>query len=171
VNGGASNRNLRLDGTKLATADQSPGATSAAVQTPSSPAYSELPLFPSVENPAAQPGGDMMQNILHLTLRREPFAAIAAKRKHVEYRDQKPYWRKRLEGRNYDVIKFRNGYSIKAPEMLVEFRGLSFIESLRSRDRRSPGSCLAADPSVASDAATPCVNSWTKSDTPVSVTD
>ena len=52
------------------------------------------------------------------------FAAIAAKRKHVEYREQKPYWRKRLEGRTYDVIKFRNGYSIKAPEMLVEFRGL-----------------------------------------------
>ena len=54
----------------------------------------------------------------------EPRFAIAAKRKHVEYRDQTLYWRKRLEGRNYDVIKFRNGYSMKAPEMLVEFRGL-----------------------------------------------
>ena len=65
-----------------------------------------------------------MQSILHLTLHREPFAAIAAKTKRIEYRDQKPYWRKRLEGRNYDLIKFRNGYSTEAPEMLVEFRGL-----------------------------------------------
>ena len=32
--------------------------------------------------------------------------------------------RKRLEGRKYDVIKFRNGYAPDAPEMLVEFRGL-----------------------------------------------
>ena len=30
----------------------------------------------------------------------------------------------RLEGRQYEVIKFRNGYAPKAPEMLVEFRGL-----------------------------------------------
>jgi hypothetical protein len=65
-----------------------------------------------------------VQNILHLTLRREPFAAIAAKRKHVGYREQQPYERRRLEGRNFDVIKFRNGYSTKAPEMLIEFRGL-----------------------------------------------
>jgi len=29
-----------------------------------------------------------------------------------------------LEGRTYDVIRFRNGYSSKLPEMLVEFVGL-----------------------------------------------
>ena len=80
---------------------------------------------------AAPSGYDIVQNILHLTLRREPFAAIAAKRKHVEYREQKPYWRKRLEGRNYDVVRFRNGYSVKAPEMLVEFRGLRRYEKGR----------------------------------------
>ena len=31
---------------------------------------------------------------------------------------------KRLEGRQYDLIRFRNGYTTKAPEMLVEFCGL-----------------------------------------------
>ena len=62
--------------------------------------------------------------ILHLNLRREFFAQIAAKTKRVEYREQKPYWRKRLEGREYDVIQFRNGYATNAPEMLVEFKGL-----------------------------------------------
>ena len=62
--------------------------------------------------------------VLHLNLHREFFAQIAAKTKRIEYRDQTPYWRKRLEGRKYDVIQFRNGYATTAPVMLVEFRGL-----------------------------------------------
>ena len=65
-----------------------------------------------------------MNRTLHLNLHREFFAAIAAKKKRIEYRDQTPYWKKRLEGRRYDLIQFRNGYATKAPEMLVEFRGL-----------------------------------------------
>jgi hypothetical protein len=39
---------------------------------------------------AAPSGYDIVQNILHLTLRREPFAAIAAKRKHVGIESKKP---------------------------------------------------------------------------------
>lgn len=62
-----------------------------------------------------------MKSILHLNLHREFFAAIAAKTKRIEYRDQTPYWRRRLEGRHYDAIQFRNGYATKAPVMLVEF--------------------------------------------------
>jgi hypothetical protein len=50
-----------------------------------------------------------MTEVLHLTLHRKWFADIAAKKKRIEYREQKPYWRKRLEGRKYDEIKFRNG--------------------------------------------------------------
>ena len=65
-----------------------------------------------------------MGEILHLNLHREFFAAIANKKKRVERREQSPYWRKRLEGRKYDAILFRNGYAKDAPEMLVEFRGL-----------------------------------------------
>jgi hypothetical protein len=63
-------------------------------------------------------------SVLHLNLHREFFAAIAAGTKRVEYRKRSPYWRKRLEGRKYDVIKFRNGYATNAPEMLVQFRGV-----------------------------------------------
>lgn len=63
-------------------------------------------------------------SILHLNLRRMYFAQIAAKTKRVEYRSRTKYWRSRLEGRDFDYIKFRNGYATKAPEMLVEFRGL-----------------------------------------------
>jgi hypothetical protein len=62
--------------------------------------------------------------MLHLNLHREFFADIVAGIKRIEYRKRTPYWRKRLEGRKYDVIKFRNGYATNAPEMLVEFRGV-----------------------------------------------
>ena len=65
-----------------------------------------------------------MKSVLHLNLRRKYFAQIAANAKGMETRELKPYWKKRLEGRHYDVIKFRNGYAKNAPEMLVEFRGL-----------------------------------------------
>lgn len=67
--------------------------------------------------------------ILHLNVHRDFFAQIAAKTKRVEYRDQSPYWKKRLEGRKYDVIQFRNGYASKAPEMTVEFLGVKKIRS------------------------------------------
>lgn len=63
-------------------------------------------------------------NILHLNLHREYFAQIAARTKRIEYREQTPYWKRRLEGRKYEVIQFRNGYATKAPEMQVEFLGV-----------------------------------------------
>jgi hypothetical protein len=65
-----------------------------------------------------------LPKLLHLTLRRQFFSEIAERTKRIEYRMQTPYWRARLEGRKYDLIKFRNGYSASAPEMLVEFGGL-----------------------------------------------
>ncbi len=64
-----------------------------------------------------------MPAILHLNLRRKWFAKIVKKTKRVEYRKYTPYWRRRIENRDYDVIHFRNGYATKAPEMLVEYRG------------------------------------------------
>jgi len=65
-----------------------------------------------------------MTDILHLNLHREFFDAIAKRQKRIEYRQQSPYWRSRLEGRKYNAILFRNGYAKDGPEMLVEFRGL-----------------------------------------------
>jgi hypothetical protein len=62
--------------------------------------------------------------ILHLNLHREFFAQIAAGTKRIEYHDQTPHWKSRLEGRHYDVVQFRNRYATRAPEMLVEFLGL-----------------------------------------------
>lgn len=61
-------------------------------------------------------------------MHREFFAEIAAVEKHVEYRERTPYWQKRIEGRKYAVIQFRNGYSTQAPEMQVEFLGVKKIQ-------------------------------------------
>lgn len=64
----------------------------------------------------------MPEKTLHLTLKKEWFAMIASGVKKEEYREMKPYWHTRLLNRNYDVIKFRNGYSKNAPWMLVELK-------------------------------------------------
>jgi len=65
--------------------------------------------------------------VLHLNLFRKYFDAILNGEKTTEYREVTPYWSKRLEGRHYDVIKFRNGYRKDAPEMLVEFKGMGVV--------------------------------------------
>ncbi len=62
--------------------------------------------------------------ILHFNLHREYFAEIVAGTKRIEYRDRTDYWARRLEGRRYDVIQFRNGYATRAPEMQVKFLGV-----------------------------------------------
>jgi len=64
------------------------------------------------------------QRVLHLHLEREWFDDIAEGRKRYEYRAYKEYWKKRLEGKQFDIVRFRNGYASDAPEMDVEFVGL-----------------------------------------------
>jgi len=71
---------------------------------------------------------------LHLTLEREWFDQIARGTKREEFRAYKPYWIRRLEGRSYDVVKFRNGYASDAPEMMVEYRGLGRASSSPKAD-------------------------------------
>jgi hypothetical protein len=64
------------------------------------------------------------QRILHMTLVRRWFDEVARGAKREEYRDRTDYWKTRLEGRDYDIVRFRNGYAADAPEMDVEFLGL-----------------------------------------------
>lgn len=47
----------------------------------------------------------MSKRIIHLNLMREFFDAIARGEKHQEYRDRTVYWKARLKGREYDVIR------------------------------------------------------------------
>ena len=69
-----------------------------------------------------------MTKILHLNLYRKYFDAIVNGTKTIEYRDKTDYWKKRIEGREYDIIKFRNGYAKDAPTMLVEYKGYDIGE-------------------------------------------
>lgn len=70
--------------------------------------------------------------ILHLTLHRKWFDAIASGEKTREYREIKPFWTKRLfengERIRYDEIHFRNGYAKNAPWMRVEYQGMNINE-------------------------------------------
>ena len=66
------------------------------------------------------------KRILHLNLHRQYFDLIATGQKKTEYRECTPYWRKRLEGRDYDVVSFRNGYATRAPVMEVEYVAKGF---------------------------------------------
>ena len=66
--------------------------------------------------------------ILHLNLYRKYFDAIVNGTKTIEYRDKTDYWKKRIEGKQYDIIKFRNGYAKDAPTMLVEYNGYDITD-------------------------------------------
>jgi len=88
-----------------------------------------------------------MDRILHLSLKREPFEMIASGIKLEEYREVKPYWIKRLTVKSchqlgqldlikalmhkqsfekYDVVRFRNGYAKKDPEIDVVCNGIHY---------------------------------------------
>jgi hypothetical protein len=68
-----------------------------------------------------------MSKTLQLTLKREFFAEIPSGKKRTEWRKRKPYWCKRLEGKKFNLVRFRNGYASNAPEMLVEVRGIQRV--------------------------------------------
>lgn len=78
--------------------------------------------------------------ILHLTLKRKFYDMIDLGDKREEYRELKEYWQNRLwirdsdlgfDGgffKDFDVVKFKNGYSKHARTMLWEFKGTSIGE-------------------------------------------
>ena len=59
------------------------------------------------------------RRILHLTLKKKWFDLIASGKKTVEYREFKPHWEKRLLGKTFDEVHFRNGYRKDSPFMRV----------------------------------------------------
>lgn len=63
----------------------------------------------------------MKKRILHLTLKEEWFDLIALGRKHVEYREVKLYWARRLVNKSFDEIYFKNGYTKDRPFMRVQY--------------------------------------------------
>ena len=67
------------------------------------------------------------QRVSHLSLVRGFFDRIAKGEKPEEYRDRADYWKTRLEGREYDIVRFRNGYGRDVPEMDVEWKGVEKV--------------------------------------------
>lgn len=63
----------------------------------------------------------MSKKILHLTIKRKWFDLIAQGKKTVEFREIKPYWTKRLRGKEFDEVHFRNGYRKDSPFMRVQW--------------------------------------------------
>ena len=67
------------------------------------------------------------KQVLHLTLKREPFDAMARGEKNEEFRENKRYWSKRIADKNYDEVWLCNGYDpSKHPFMRREYRGYDF---------------------------------------------
>ncbi|GJH39859.1 hypothetical protein RCZ04_04090 [Capnocytophaga sp. HP1101] len=65
-------------------------------------------------------------NTLHLTLKKKWFDMILLGEKTEEYREIKPYWTKRLLGKSYDNVCFRNGYARDAPSLTIELKTIRF---------------------------------------------
>jgi len=78
--------------------------------------------------------------ILHLNLYRKYFDAIVNGTKTIEYRDKTDYWKKRIEGREYDIIKFRNGYATVELEKAGILGGRRLVLRWKDRGEESPGS-------------------------------
>jgi len=62
--------------------------------------------------------------VLHLTLKKKWFDMIMSGEKKEEYREIKPYWIKRLVSKDFDTIRFRNGYGKDAPSFDIEYKTL-----------------------------------------------
>jgi hypothetical protein len=52
-------------------------------------------------------------------LHREFFCAVLDGSKKIEYRARSNFWERRLSGKKYTHVRFRNGYLKNAPEAIV----------------------------------------------------
>ena len=66
---------------------------------------------------------------LTLTLTRDWFLLMVQGFKTLDYRKGSPYYQRLLENRDYDFVKFKNGYSKDKPYFITEFRGVSKAKS------------------------------------------
>jgi hypothetical protein len=95
----------------------------------------QLKLFESPQEKKIKPKVTTQPRVLLLTLSRKPFEVMATGEKKIEFRDQKAWIESRLydkEGnkRDYDYVKFINGYGKNRPFFIAAFK--SFDISLGS---------------------------------------
>ena len=61
--------------------------------------------------------------LLHLTLKREWFNLMINGTKKIEFRKPSDWIKQRLIGKNYDYIRFVNGYGSDKPYFISEYKG------------------------------------------------
>lgn len=74
--------------------------------------------------------------ILNLTLKKKWFDLILSGEKTMEYRERKPYWNRRFwkgKIKEFNVIKFVNGYGNDKPTMFVKIDGVC-IDKFEGKD-------------------------------------
>jgi len=64
--------------------------------------------------------------ILKLTLKKKWFDMIASGEKKEEYRNAGKWILSRLEGKQYDLIEFKNGYGANVPTIYAEYLGWAY---------------------------------------------
>ena len=61
--------------------------------------------------------------ILHLTLKKLPFDVMITGEKRIEYRVSSKWIKSRLEDKDYELIKFVNGYGNDKPYFFSKYEG------------------------------------------------
>ncbi len=85
--------------------------------------------------------------VLHLTLKKEWFDLMISGKKKVEYRKPSKWIISRLQ-KEYDVIKFTNGYGSDKPYFVCEYKGFGIsnkpetIYTENSKIEVEEGDCL-----------------------------
>ena len=77
-------------------------------------------------------GVDLNGRILHLTLKKRWFDLMVAGKKKVEYRQSSRWIISRLE-KEYDVIKFTNGYGSDKPYFFCQYNGFEISKKKMSK--------------------------------------
>lgn len=66
-------------------------------------------------------------NILHLSVDRTTFEAIADGRQVQDFRDRNEYWRSRLNNKAFEFVRCRSGTGTTAPEIDLDFLGVTRV--------------------------------------------
>lgn len=66
-----------------------------------------------------------MSKTLLLTLSKKPFEVMVTGEKDIEYRKPSKWILSRLKGKDYDYVKFVNGYGNDKPYFVAEYKGWS----------------------------------------------
>jgi ASC-1-like (ASCH) protein len=77
--------------------------------------------------PEVKKGEQLVTAILHLTLKKKWFDLMISGRKKIEYRKPSRWIMSRLS-KDYDVIKFTNGYGSTKPFFICEYKGFEISD-------------------------------------------